>query len=520
MANEIFTRIQLKYDSYSAWDAVKATFKPLKGEICVVNPGTQLSDGSTIPCLLKVGDGTNFFKDLPWISAPAADVYSWAKAKTVELDGQILKFHNGDKTKPVYTVDLSVFVTGDELNTILTNYYTKEEVNAEFTKLRGEIQDLDVGDLATRVGNLETATETTLPGQIQAVDAKFANYYTKDEANSAFTTPSEVETVVDEALAKVSGTDTITGITTLVEYVNTHGADLAAITKEIYGDSGKVGDDPSRIDTAIADSTKAKGDAAAAVSTANTASTVAGEAKTAASEAVGTANSAKEIAETSQTSAKNYAEEAGRQAGVAAGHANTATEKASVASAAAEAAAGSVSIASTFAQTAAAKAGEAESARAGAVSAQEAAEDAQGEAINAQLAAEAAQGKAKSAQSKAEAAQGKAEAAQSAAESAKAAAATAQGLAEEARDAAIEAKNAALDSNTSATAIANAAKNTADAAKTASEEATAAVNGLHAIATSGSIYDVEEGSHANTGSDKATHPKYLIFNCGSATEVL
>ena len=346
---QINTRILLKYDSYSAYEAIKDTFKPLKGELCIVNPGTQLSDTTAIPCLMKVGDGSNFWKDLPWISATAADVYSWAKAKTVELDGQILKFHNGDKTKPVHTVDLSVFVTGDELNTILANYYTKEEVDAEFETLRGEISDLDVGNLTTRVGNLETATGTTLPGQIQAVDNKFANYYTKEEANGAFTTPSEVETVVDEALAKVSGTDAITGITTLVEYVNTHGADLAAITKEIYGDSGKVGDDPSRIDTAIADSAKAKEDAAAAVGTANTASTVAGEAKTAASEAVGTANSAKEIAETAQTSAKNYAEQAEEQAGIAKSQADTATEKANAASASASAAAGSASTASTAA---------------------------------------------------------------------------------------------------------------------------------------------------------------------------
>lgn len=76
------TRVQLKYDSYAAWDAVKATFKPLKGEICIVNPGTKLNDASTTPCLMKVGDGTNFFKDLQWVSAIAADVYAWAKKPT------------------------------------------------------------------------------------------------------------------------------------------------------------------------------------------------------------------------------------------------------------------------------------------------------------------------------------------------------------------------------------------------------------------------------------------------------
>ena len=73
------TRVQLKYDLYSEWQKVESTFKPLKGEICIVNPGTKLSDATAVPCLMKVGDGDNFFKDLPWVSALAADVYEWAK---------------------------------------------------------------------------------------------------------------------------------------------------------------------------------------------------------------------------------------------------------------------------------------------------------------------------------------------------------------------------------------------------------------------------------------------------------
>jgi hypothetical protein len=47
-----------------------------------------------------------------------------------------------------------------------------------------------------------------------------------------------------------------------------------------------------------------------------------------------------------------------------------------------------------------------------------------------------------------------------------------------------------------------------------------AIDDLHVIATSGSIYDVAEGANDNTGADKEAHPKYLIFNCGSATTVI
>lgn len=115
MANEIFTRIQLKYDSWDNWKTVKDTFKPLKGEVCVVNPGENSTS-----CLLKVGDGEKFFGALPWVEAPAADVYAWAKAKDVRLNGQKLEFHNDGVV--VKEVDLSTFATEAEVNTLLAGY--------------------------------------------------------------------------------------------------------------------------------------------------------------------------------------------------------------------------------------------------------------------------------------------------------------------------------------------------------------------------------------------------------------
>jgi hypothetical protein len=79
------TRVQLKYDLYSEWQKVESIFKPFKGEVCIVNPGANLSDATSAPCLMKVGDGEKLFKDLPWISALAADVYEWAKKPEEEF---------------------------------------------------------------------------------------------------------------------------------------------------------------------------------------------------------------------------------------------------------------------------------------------------------------------------------------------------------------------------------------------------------------------------------------------------
>lgn len=89
------TRIALKYDSYENWQ----THNPilLKGEIAIAElPVSENKPGEGEPnaagstpaiqnapnILIKVGDGTNHYNDLKFVSALAADVYSWAKAAT------------------------------------------------------------------------------------------------------------------------------------------------------------------------------------------------------------------------------------------------------------------------------------------------------------------------------------------------------------------------------------------------------------------------------------------------------
>ena len=102
VAKNLNTRIALKYDSYENWQ----TYNPilLKGEIAIAElpvsenkagVGEPNAEGSTPAIqnapniLIKVGDGTNHYNDLKFVSALAADVYSWAKAAT----------------KPEYTAD-------------------------------------------------------------------------------------------------------------------------------------------------------------------------------------------------------------------------------------------------------------------------------------------------------------------------------------------------------------------------------------------------------------------------------
>ena len=85
MAEKILnTRIQLKYDTYANWTTKNPILK--KGEVAIatIETGTtQTVDSVTPPqVLIKVGDGSSNYSALPFASALAADVYSWAKASS------------------------------------------------------------------------------------------------------------------------------------------------------------------------------------------------------------------------------------------------------------------------------------------------------------------------------------------------------------------------------------------------------------------------------------------------------
>lgn len=85
-------RIRNRYDSYENWASSNLVLEPGEIAIAYTVVTVDTADGSAeqhSELLMKVGNGVNTFKDLPWVSAKAADVSSWAKAST----------------KPTYTVD-------------------------------------------------------------------------------------------------------------------------------------------------------------------------------------------------------------------------------------------------------------------------------------------------------------------------------------------------------------------------------------------------------------------------------
>ena len=150
---EIKTRIALKQGSYDYWvNGAGKEYIPLYGEVCFCeipapeeykNPQENGSQhATTAPTVLfKVGTGDRVFKDLNWASAPAADVYDWAK-QTPEKFVEWL----GDQ-------DL-ISVTKKTGETTTTETYTIQEY-----------ADNAVGNLS----NLQTANKNTLVDAINAV---------------------------------------------------------------------------------------------------------------------------------------------------------------------------------------------------------------------------------------------------------------------------------------------------------------------------------------------------------------
>lgn len=105
------TRFKLKYDTLANWNNVLTTGKGgnyvlLEGEIGICKIPAADSAVSDSPVFMaKVGDGTTAFKDLPWMSSLAGDVYPWAKASA----------------KPSYTAGEVGAYTKAETGTQITN---------------------------------------------------------------------------------------------------------------------------------------------------------------------------------------------------------------------------------------------------------------------------------------------------------------------------------------------------------------------------------------------------------------
>ena len=165
---ELQTRIALKYDSYAKWTTAPGKdLQLLPGELGICEIESVNTHSNVAPTVLfKVGGATYpaghakagqlmTFEDLPWASAKAADVYSWAKASDVTL--VVTEVDGKASTKEIEFVGSGKKITLD--------YLTEKEVKA--------ITD----SLAARIVAVENAVNgaegvTGIKASIEALDGR------------------------------------------------------------------------------------------------------------------------------------------------------------------------------------------------------------------------------------------------------------------------------------------------------------------------------------------------------------
>lgn len=278
MANkELMTRIQSKISTLAEWKAVESTFKPLRGEICIAEiPSNDPTATSAPTCLIKIGNGTDFFKDLTWMSARAADVQSFLKVDSTGNAWTQANFEAWIKSLvTIDDVDTSAFATVTALNGVQSIADKNKSDIAELTSTVGTIQSTHSTDKAA----LEAAIAAAKKAGDDAQDDIDAYKTSNDAAVAQALTDAKAYTDTLKNGTVKTNTENIgkntTAIATLRTDIQTGDSinDFKAVETALAGKQA-VGDYATKTeaqsyadakDSAIAEAKKAGTDAAAAV---------------------------------------------------------------------------------------------------------------------------------------------------------------------------------------------------------------------------------------------------------------
>lgn len=236
MAEKRFdTRILLKYDSLSNWNSSSLVLKA--GEVAIATvPTTEAvtkQDGVITPpaaVIFKVGDDEHVFRDLPIVSALAADVYGWAKKSEDEFKAWL----SGD----------AGFATDAELSAVKSALEAKDEALEDLIAAiegGGEGSGSEGGLTAvySRLSDLETILVSFLPEGEKTADA--VKVAIDAVAGRVATLESEVATLksgasamsADIANLKAAVGEPVEGEPSLSEKINSVAEDVEAIDSKI-----------------------------------------------------------------------------------------------------------------------------------------------------------------------------------------------------------------------------------------------------------------------------------------------
>lgn len=202
MAEKILqTRIQLKYDTYANWTANNPVLKAGEVAVATIATGnTQEVNSVTVPqVLLKVGDGTSTYNALPFTSAKAADVYSWAKKSEAEFTTWVKELI---RTEGAYdTKGAAAQALAD------AKAYTDTLANGAVAANTSAIAAIKDGTTIDSFNDVETALEGKETAGAAATALTNAKNYADDLNTAMDTRMSSAES----KLTTLTGADTVEG---------------------------------------------------------------------------------------------------------------------------------------------------------------------------------------------------------------------------------------------------------------------------------------------------------------------
>lgn len=252
-------RIQNKYSEYTQWYDANPVL--LAGEPSFVVVPAETGAVSQEPAvLIKVGDGTTKWRDLPWVSATAADIADWAKAAV----------------KPEYTaneiVGLTDYIAG-QIQDTNTKYKLEQDATdahililssqelggdwAEVARITTADTVYDDSALQERLAAVEGLVGTTPVGsQIDAMIAALDlenTYEQKGAAEQALTDAKAYADGKDEAIAtaKKAGDDAAAAVEALSGDLSPR---VEALEGTVGDESKGLVKDVANLKTAVGDS--------------------------------------------------------------------------------------------------------------------------------------------------------------------------------------------------------------------------------------------------------------------------
>lgn len=273
MANKTFkTRYQLACDTYENWHSQNPVLLN-KEPVIVVIPTSTGAVQQEPAVMMKVGNGTDHFDDLPWSSALAADVYDWAKQDTkptysaseiTGLDDYISgQIKDTDTQYQVVAVGGTGFKlqskpkTGGEWSDVgstITITYTLEEgsengtltFNGQSVKVHGlgtaAYTDSSAYDASGAAAGVESKLTGTAEDQSSSITIYGAKKYAEEKASAAQSAAqSYADGKVEEAKTALIGSDDDTGTNDTIKGAKKYtDAQIAAKIAAVYKPGGSV----------------------------------------------------------------------------------------------------------------------------------------------------------------------------------------------------------------------------------------------------------------------------------------